>query len=481
MKRILLLAAASLTLAGCYSAPVGDTPVLADERDINDLYQVIEDSVLAYEIGVEWIRSGDFERGRTEIRHAIDQLATAGDTCVETVGCEPQRFMAAYSNLLTLRSDVLAGAAEDYVEVETDDGFAEGPLLPTRTGGQGSFRRLNGQDLAEIIELNSLVNAALNDWLTWMRPTLIDAYDNYLHLRHLMWPIYEEAGLPEALLFGILAKESGGRVHAVSRAGAAGPLQFMQHTGRRFGLTTEDGFDLRFDPTAATRANVAYLQERFAQLDDNLELALAAYNGGEGRVQRIARGVADPRFWDPDIFGQLPKETQEYVPYVLAAAWLFLHPEDYGLEFPALEPVAASLRLQAPIALSELAICLGQEGSRSGWFRTLRNLNPRFEHDARLSAGSEIQVPDALVHRYDAHCLAGPRLELARELHEAHEYRRAFTAPRIYTVRSGDTLSTIARGQRCPSTRAIAETNGIAGPRYLIRPGQQLKLVGCGS
>lgn len=481
MKRILLLAAASIALAGCYSASVGDTANPADEQGINSLYQTLEDSVLAYEIGVEWIRSGDRERGRSEIRHAVDQLATAGNTCAETIGCEPQRFMAAYSNLLTLRSDVLAGAAEDYVELETGDVFEELPLLPTGTEVQGSIRRLNGQDLAEIIELNSLVNAALNDWLTWMRPNLIDAYENYLHMRHQMWPVYEEAGLPEALLFGILAKESGGRVHSVSRAGAAGPLQFMHHTGRRFGLTTEDGFDLRFDPAAATRANVAYLQERFAQLDDNLELALAAYNGGEGRVQRITRGVADPRFWDPDIFGQLPKETQEYVPYVLAAAWLFLHPEEYGLEFPTLDPVATGLSLQAPITLSELAICLGQEGSRSGWFRTLRNLNPRLEHNARLPAGSEVQVPDALVDRYRAHCVAGRRIERARELHEAQEYRRAFRAPRIYTVRRGDTLSTIAHGQRCPSADAIAETNGITGPRYLIRPGQQLELFGCGS
>lgn len=481
MKRILLLAVASLSLAGCEPASVGDTAAAADEQGINSLYQVIEDSVLAYEIGVEWIRSGDRERGRTEIRHAIDRLATAGNTCARTTGCEPQRFMAAYSNLLTLRSDVLARAAEDYVELEPGDAFEEISLVPAQTGVQTSIRRLNGQDLAEIIELNSLVNAALNDWLTWMRPSLIDAYENYMHLRHLMWPVYEEAGLPEALLFGILAKESGGRVHSVSRAGAAGPLQFMHHTGRRFGLATEDGFDLRFDPAAATRANVAYLQERFAQLDDNLELALAAYNGGEGRVQRITRGVADPRFWDPEIFGQLPKETQEYVPYVLAAAWLFLHPEDYGLGFPVLQPVATGLRLQAPITLSELAICLGQEGSRSGWFRTLRNLNPRLEHNARLPAGSEIQVPDALVDRYRAHCVAGQRIARARELHEAQEYRRAFRAPRIYTVRSGDTLSTIAHGQRCPSADAIAETNGITGPRYLIRPGQQLKLFGCDS
>ena len=49
-----------------------------------------------------------------------------------------------------------------------------------------------------------------------------------------------------------MAKESGGKVHAVSQSGAAGPLQFMYHTGLRFGLNNQNGFDTRYDP-AATR------------------------------------------------------------------------------------------------------------------------------------------------------------------------------------------------------------------------------------
>ncbi|MDW8364187.1 MAG: transglycosylase SLT domain-containing protein, partial [Myxococcales bacterium] len=181
-----------------------------------------------------------------------------------------------------------------------------------------------------------------------------------------------------------MAKESGGRVHAVSRAGAAGPLQFMPHTGRRFGLGVEQGFDLRFDPAAAARANVAYLNEQFALLNRNLELALAAYNGGEGRVQRLVRQARDKRFWSPEIFHRLPRETREYVPYVLAAAWLFMHPERYGLEFAPAAGGEERVRLERPASLSELAICLGQEGSRNGWFRVLRNLNPRHDPHRRL-------------------------------------------------------------------------------------------------
>ena len=61
-----------------------------------------------------------------------------------------------------------------------------------------------------------------------------------------------------------------------SRAAAAGPLQFMRATALRYGLGSVDGFDMRLDPVAATQANVDYLNDRFGELNDNLEKALAA-------------------------------------------------------------------------------------------------------------------------------------------------------------------------------------------------------------
>ena len=106
-------------------------------------------------------------------------------------------------------------------------------------------------------------------------------------------------------MFGILAKESGGKVHAVSNSGAAGPFQFMYHTGLRFGLKNDDGFDTRYDPSEAARANVEYLKERFEELNHNLEFALAAYNAGENAVIKCGRRI--PPY----------KETETYVQRVL--------------------------------------------------------------------------------------------------------------------------------------------------------------------
>lgn len=338
---------------------------------------------------------------------------------------------------------------------------------------------LNEEGIVWTAERDSLLAAALNDWLTWMRPTLIDAYEQYMYMRHLMWPAYAQAGLPEALLFGILAKESGGRVHSVSRVGAAGPLQFMGYTALRLGLRIDEERDERFDPLAATRANVAYLRERFIEHEGDLTLALAAYNLGETRVLRLARALDEPSFWNPDFFRQLPGETQEYVPYVLAAAMLFQDPETHGVAFPVVDAKPSQIELAEPKTLAELSICLGQEGSRAGWFRTLRNLNPHQDHDVRLPDGYAVQAPAEIAARYAEACLNGTRTELARRLHASREERRALLAVRTYTVRSGDTLSAIVHRQGCQSLGTVAEANGIPGPRYLIRPGQRLQLVGC--
>jgi len=452
----------------------------AEAKTPDELYAAMEQSLTRYRDGVQALREGDNDTARQLVTSAAAELAAGGDACVSTPGCEPQRFMAAYGNLLSLRSAVLTNAAEGFSEIEPRPQAEAAMLSSDVPEAQRSVNLLHGHDLAKIIKINGPVKAALHDWLTWMRPNLIDAYENYEYMRHLMWPAYEEAGLPEALLFGIMAKESGGKVHAVSQSGAAGPLQFMYHTGLRFGLNNQDGFDTRYDPAAAARANVAYLSEQFRYLNNNLEMALAAYNGGEGRMRRLAQSSRSNNYWSGEIQGKLPRETQEYVPYVLAAAWLFLHPDDYGLEFPRVDASPGQVQLVKAMTLSELTVCLGQAGSRDGWFRTLRNLNPRVDPNKRLPAGSSVAMPATLAGVYRSQCVDGRMAELAMLLQDARQPGGvANGGGKRYVVKRGDTLASIARKQGCDSPQALARANRIAAPRYTIKPAQELTLLGC--
>jgi membrane-bound lytic murein transglycosylase D len=127
--------------------------------------------------------------------------------------------------------------------------------------------------------------------------------------------------------------------------------------------------------------------------------------------------------------------------------------------------------------VGELAICLGQRDNANGWFRTLRNLNPRLGPGDRLEASDQIRVPAFLVSLYEEHCIDGELVERARVLHDANYPDEPEMI--VYTVRKGDTLGRIASRFRCASVRQIAEINRVRAPRYVIHVGQQLKIPDC--
>jgi membrane-bound lytic murein transglycosylase D len=475
-----------LLLSGCATAP-GPKVAPAADAATNALYAGIERASARLDQAVAHYGAGETQAAQGEFAAARTELLALGDRCIAIPGCEVRRVIAAQDALLERQARFLAGATEDAEPINGGTptlGEGDSPVVQAMPHAARTVAILKGRDLAKVIQLNEPVKAALEEWLTWMRPQLLDAWENYQFMRHRMFPPYERSGLPEALLFGILAKESGGKVHAVSRAGAAGPLQFMPSTGARFGLSRGGAFDLRFDPAESARANAAYLNERFAELNDNLALALAAYNGGEGRLARLShRGARD--FWSPQVFNSLPPETREYVPMVLAAAWLFLHPEKYNLSLPQYDTRSAQVTLTAPASLNEIAVCLGQQGNPRGWFRHLRNLNARWEPTHRLPAGTRLELPLAASEHYQRDCKAGPKLAMSRELHDARPpvappaVRHAAAVAPTYVVRKGDSLASIARSRRC-DVGQLASSNGIKKPKYMIRIGQKLRLSGCG-
>ena len=456
-----------------------------DERKINALYAEMDRASSNYGDALQLARSGDSNKSAKTLDAALDKLKTAAAECGNTQGCDPQRFFSVFDHLLRLKDgSFIAGDEGDTLPDTPDAGVAgdsTSPVLKALPQSQRSVTLLRGHKLSDLIAMNGPVKAALEEWLTWLRPDLMDAYVNYGYMRYEMWPAYHKAGLPEAILFGILAKESGGKVHAVSRSGAAGPLQFMYSTARRFGLGVVDGFDQRFSPELSARANAAYMDEQLKDFNDNLELTLAAYNSGEGRVRRLVDGRSDISFYDPKIYFSLPAETRDYVPMVLAAAWLFLHPARYNLKFPHIDGKPGSITLDRPASLSELAVCLGEaDGKRDGWFRILRNLNPRLNPQQAQPQGTGLKVPFVLEKAYARQCASGHWPTLAADLHAASDPSMpASMRIRHYRVRRGDTLSGIVHRMGCSDIRRVARMNHLRAPHYAIRAGHTLKLPHC--
>ena len=461
------------------------------------------------------LAGNDDPRGTEEGNAALEDMEDVIDACVKQRGCPLSDLLASYKRLL---KDEVDGRSEGPDEAGEDELLEADPALAADVPEAVRAARLLGDDsrhaFDRMVSYNPAIQAGIRRWLTDMRPQLMTSYENNQVMRHLMWPEFEKRGLPEALLFGILAKESNGRVHSVSRAGAAGPMQFMPATGRRFGLGPDGtGFDNRYDPRSAAEASAAYLNERLRELNDNVELSLAGYNGGEGRARRVHRESAGAGFWSIPVYEQFPAETRDYVPMVVAAAWIFLHPQQFGVTFPKVEAHPATVRLVRPASIYELTICLGNTGSRDGYMRTLRNLNPRYEATTVIPAGTVLAATSRVASLYGRHCQGGTRADLARALVNADPnaaFERALpqgnvavgdvtpvagvattiatgqpqpavpkpAQARSYTVARGDTLGRIAQRYGC-DLKGLASANRLKGPSYALRQGQKLKLVGC--
>ncbi len=143
----------------------------------------------------------------------------------------------------------------------------------------------------------------------------------------------EERQMPADLIY-LAMIESNFNPNATSPVKAKGMWQFMAATAREFGLTVAGRRDDRTDPEKATDAALTYLQslkDRFG----SWYLAAAAYNSGGGTVSKALRKTTgrtkgtDEDFWL--IMPRLPKETQDYVPKLIATARIGNDPSKYGL------------------------------------------------------------------------------------------------------------------------------------------------------
>lgn len=155
--------------------------------------------------------------------------------------------------------------------------------------------------------------------------------------------------------------ESGFYPYARSHMSAAGLWQFMPATGRMYGLHQNWWFDGRQDVYLSTLAALDYLQALYAQNNHDWLLALASYNSGYGNVLKAQRkylsrhpdGVAD--FWN--IRPYLPRETQNYVPQLLAISNLVSHKDSYQLELEPIpnQPYFKKIQVNEQISLPKVA------------------------------------------------------------------------------------------------------------------------------
>jgi membrane-bound lytic murein transglycosylase D len=248
----------------------------------------------------------------------------------------------------------------------------------------------------------------------------------------MMKEILREKDVPENIVFLSLI-ESGFSPYAYSVASAAGPWQFIASTARRYGLEINWWKDERRDPVKSTGAAASYLKDLY-KMFGSWNLAMAAYNAGEGRIQKAMKRSNADSYWALLDTSHIKPETKDYVPKFIAASLIATNPQDFG--FDAIEyhePLSFDeIELHSPVDLSVAAECAGTT------LEEIKRLNPELRRWCT--------PPD--VPSYSLKIPAGTKERFSEALASISESER-FTIER-YTVGKGETFSRIAKKTGIP-------------------------------
>src|ERR1051326_1405219 len=161
--------------------------------------------------------------------------------------------------------------------------------------------------------------------------------------------IFAEEGVPLDVTW-LAQVESAWKPRPVSWASASGLWQFVPSTGRRWDLRQTAYIDERNSYEQATRASAKYLKWLANRYNGNWELAMAAYNTGEGNIDRAISRAGTANFWM--IYPFIAQETRNYVPNILAVILIAKNPEKYGFKGIKADPPMAYDVVQVPTATS---------------------------------------------------------------------------------------------------------------------------------
>ena len=240
---------------------------------------------------------------------------------------------AAYSVLL---DDVVADYRVTLLSLGTLQEDVSAAVMIERFGdlannlGDDSLRVFDGEKPEITYDIPITMNDRVKKSIVYYQTVAREAFAKFLRrskrYERMMKTILTEYGLPLDLVY-LSMVESGYNPRAYSWARASGLWQFIASTGRLYGLDRSWWHDERRDPIKSTHAAcrfLKYLYEKFG----SWELAMAAYNGGPGRVSRQIKKQNTRDFWKL----RLRRQTMDYVPLIMAAAVIAKNPAKYGFE-----------------------------------------------------------------------------------------------------------------------------------------------------
>ena len=294
-----------------------------------------------------------------------------------------------------------------------------------------------------------------------------------LGLAKYYFPMFEETldkyNCPLELKY-LAVIESALNPTAVSRAGATGLWQFMYNTGKMYGLDVSTMVDYRCDPMRATDAAARHLRDLSKMFFDDWVLAMAAYNCGAGNVKKaIVRSGGKTNFWE--IYEYLPKETRGYVPAFYGAWYVMQYYDKYGIipaemKFGAVDTFLITQKLHLQQVSSVINVPIDELNALNPQYK--RSIIPQSEDAMYLTIPVEYSIAFELmkdsIYNYNVEQFFPPpsisfdeKMPIASSSTENGNYK---LQPKTHVVKSGESLSVIARKYRT-TTSELAKMNNI--------------------
>jgi membrane-bound lytic murein transglycosylase D len=457
--------APALTLGANSAAPTqafqASTPAphkpSREQQQVRLLIQQVED---AYAHGEAEYRKGRLREAKQDFDRAVDLMLSCGIDIKSTPELQ-EEFDRIVDGVHALEMEVLK-QGNGFVPKEEE--------TPSDVASDVTFEvdpNIVAKARADLATTNSDLPLVVNDYVAVYinffantkkgHNTLLHSFERAGRYKAMIQRIMAEEGVPQDLIYLAVA-ESGFQPRALNRRSHAGGMwQFMPHGN--YGLARTTYVDERFDPEKSTRAYARYMKFIYDQLGD-WYLSMAGYDWGAGNVQRAVEKTGYADFWELYKRNNLPVETKNYVPEILAAIIIANHPTQYGFDDVTLDPpvLTDTVTINYPVSLRLVSDIVGVPVDE------LTALNP--------SLLRSVTPPDA---SFDLHLPGGTSTLFAQRITAIPEGKRS--AWRYHHVAAGDTLASVALKYRVTES-ALADANhlsvhdGIEGNEALLVPAQ---------
>ncbi len=430
-------------------------PSSGEQQRVHDLIQQVE---AAYARGDADYKKGMLAEAKVEFDRAVDLMLSSGidirgnqqlsdefDHIVDQVNGLEMEALKQGNGFVPKEEETPSDVASDVT-------FAVDPNLVAKARADLATTK---SDLPLV--MNEYVAAYINFFAYTQKGhnTLLHSFERAGRYKAMIQRVLAEEGVPQDLIYLAVA-ESGFQPRAMNpRSRAGGMWQFMPRGN--YGLERNRYVDERFDPEKSTRAYARYMKYIYDQLGD-WYLAMAAYDHGAGNIQREVEKTGYADFWELYKRHELPAETANYVPEILAAIIIANHPTQYGFDEVTLDPpvLTDTVTVNYSIDLRLVSDLVGAPVDE------IEALNP--------SLLRMVTPPDA---SFDLHLPAGTaelfnqRVDLIPEAHR--------NSWRYHAVVAGDTVASVANEYRVrpaelASANQLTEADSLEGKDALIVP-----------